>query len=191
MEGSKLWLNTKKFARIILKRTLWDYITTLPNLLNCPIHTTQILVIDRENRKILVLMTPETRSGYCVPQGICSHGSGLFERNKDVNWARENALVELREEAIEEEVDGQRFQPAFCYGEGRFKQFRCHLFILQVEPDDSFTLKETSEGRATWVDIDEAKNSLIKEFPVLVQVIEKCISGRSFDALKTQFPEIR
>jgi hypothetical protein len=160
-------------SRWLLKQTLWTPMTTLLDRLGLTLQTVQVLCIDRAADdgagRVLLLLTeeldPRGRLLPCAVQGLRAHRHGRMPRRRYDQDSRADARRELLEEAVQA-GDGaavpplERFDEVARYREGRFGQFDCRLFVVEVDSNAVRLRPETSEGIACWARIDDALASL-------------------------------
>jgi len=163
----------------VIRRTIWDRLTTLPPFFGYKIATVQIIAIDKKRQKILVLKTRATSNGYTLPQGLCNQKFFplVFIPQDGIHpFSQEDAAREFYEEAVVENIDKNRFTHLRVYNEGRFSQFRCHVHILDTTVEELIIRKDGPEGKVTWMAIDRIAEKLAS--PQLTAMINSWVSGK-------------
>ncbi len=152
-----------KFFHVIIRKTIWERLTSIPKLFNYRIATVQIAAIDKEKQQLIVLETMVTNHGYTLPQGLCKKWFFPFifiPKDTIYKKSRKDAAREFHEEAVIEEIDEKRLKLLTVYDESRYRQFRCHLFILETTTEEFTLRKETAEGKVSWMQVTEGLDKL-------------------------------
>lgn len=142
--------------RKLLKATVWESLTTLPKLLGHPLQTIQVLVIDRNQEKVLLLRTGESKTGYTAVQGL-----RLFVHRMPLKFGyspdpREDAQRELAEEAVATELCLTEFHLIHHYPEGSHGQFDCRVYVVEADSERLWLVDETTEGLPVWESFEKA-----------------------------------
>ncbi|WP_295887299.1 hypothetical protein [uncultured Thiohalocapsa sp.] len=148
-----------QWLRWLLKATVWHGLTALLDRAGFTPQTVQVLCIDPQADKLLLLRTREYRCGLSPVQGL-RRGTltfGLVPGRLDV---REDARRELAEEAIPEPPPLADFRVAERYREGPYQQFDCTVLVVFCEHQAVILGPETAEGQPCWLPVGEAVERL-------------------------------
>jgi len=150
--------------RKLIKNTVWQTITAIPKLLGHPLQTIQVLVVDRKKKQVLLLRTPESKTGYFPVQGL---RSGVRWSPLEFGYqadAREDARRELAEEAVATALDLEEFHFQHRYREGSHAQFDCRIYAVDADSETLKLVAENTEGLPIWMGFDNA-------YPVLNKTV--------------------
>lgn len=152
-----------KIFHVLIRKTIWERLTSIPKLFNYRIATVQIAAIDKEKQQLIILKTMVTNHGHTLPQGLCKKLFFPFVFiPKDTIYikSRADAARELHEEAVREKIDKKRLKLLTVYDESKYRQFRCHLYILETTTNEFTLRQETAEGKVSWMQVAEGLDKL-------------------------------
>jgi hypothetical protein len=144
-----------QWLRWLLKLAIWQELTALLDRMGFTPSTVQLLCIDQDANRVLVLRTAEYASGYAPVQGL-RRGAlsfGLVPLRADV---REDARRELLEEAVTEAPPLIELRVAERYREGRYRQFDCTVVVLFCRMSELRLRAETGQGEPCWLPLNAA-----------------------------------
>lgn len=173
-----------QWIRWAIKRTFWTPLTTFFKRIGKPLQSVQVLVVDRRRGLVLLLRTPESRSGYFPIQGLRKGFKCIPPRLDYDDDPRKDARRELAEEAVAEEtverlLPVEKFRLLRRYWEGRCGQFDCRVYLVEAESRELNLREETSEGLPLWMELQDAQAvlegslaTLLNELPPAGEAIE-------------------
>lgn len=147
-------------CRILIKRTIWPYLSILLKKTGRPFKTIQVLVVDRQRQQVLLLRTPESPTGYFPVQGLREGFNFLHFRQYPDPDPRKDAQRELWEEAVENPPRLEKFILLDHYWEGRHQQFDCRMYGVDTDLNTLKLRPKTAEGTPVWISFGTAANLL-------------------------------
>ncbi|MGD9298772.1 MAG: hypothetical protein PVG09_03630 [Thiohalocapsa sp.] len=155
-----------QWVRWLLKATIWYGLTALLDRVGFTPQTVQVLCVDPDANKLLLLRSREYRSGWSLVQGL-RRGTRSFGLGPVCADVREDARRELAREAIPKPPPLADFRIAERYREGPFQQFDCTVLVVFCTPDGVTLGPETGAGAPCWLPLAEAldllKNKVLRE----------------------------
>lgn len=154
-----------QWLRWAIKRSVWTPLTSVFKVINQPLQSVQVLVVDRPRKLVLLLRTPEAASGYFPVQGLRKRLHWLPAQAVYYDDPREDARRELIEEAVDDKVEEsllplEKFRLLHRYWEGGRGQFDCRVYLLEVD-SQAIPLREAgSEGLPLWMRVEDAQTVL-------------------------------
>ena len=144
-----------QWLRWLLKATVWYPATALLDRAGARLETVQVLCVDLQAQRMLLLRTPECPGGYCPVQGMRRGAPwlGLCGYRPD---PRVDARRELGEEALVDPPALEEFHVAERYREGRWVRFDCTVLVVFCRAASLRLRAESGEGRPVWMPIERA-----------------------------------
>lgn len=136
--------------------SLWDLVTALLDRIGLTLQTVQVLCIDRDAARVLILITDEYDSGLSPVQALRKHHRFWPLMGHERGDARLDARTELGKEAVVDPPPPERFMLASRYREGIAGQFACRVFVVECRVDELKLRPETAQGMACWAEIGNA-----------------------------------
>ncbi len=169
------WFRGLIKARHRQRWSLWDLLTTLLDRVGLTLQTVQVLCIDPQAARVLILITNECDSGLSPIQGLRKRHRFWPLMGRDRGDARIDARAELTEEGVVTPLPLERFEPVASYREGVGKQFACRVFVVECRTDELALRPETAEGMSCWAQINDAIDWL--DNPELTRILHRYISA--------------
>ncbi len=144
-----------QWLRWLLKVTVWQGISFVLDRVGFTLVSVQVLCIDRETNRVLLLRAREFGSGYGPVQGL-RRGALSFGLRPLRNDVREDARRELAEEAVLDPPPLEDFWVADRYREGPYGQFDCTVLVVFCDEQALRLRDETGEGMPCWLPLDQA-----------------------------------
>ncbi len=144
-----------QWLRWLMKATLWHGLTALLDRLGFTVSTVQVLCIDPEAERVLLLRTGECAPGYCPVQGV-RRGTlsfGLAPLRADV---RADARRELLAGAVMEAPPLLELRVAERYRDGRYRQLDCTVLVVFCRMSQLSLRAETGAGEPCWLPLKAA-----------------------------------
>jgi hypothetical protein len=155
--------------------SLWDLLTTLLDRIGLTLQTVQVLCIDAEAGRVLILITDEYDSGLSPIQGLRKQHRFWPLMGRDRGDARIDARTELTEEGVLTLLALERFVQEASYREGVGRQFACRVFVVECRTTELTLRPETAEGMSCWAQINDAIDWL--DNPELTRILQRYISA--------------